>query len=160
MQISKARAQALIDYLHRHIPLCRAMQVALGGVGMQGITLTAPLSVNHNDKGGAFGGSLAALCTLSGWAAVSYLCQDAGLDADMLVSESNLRYRKPITEPTLCATAAWPENCELFLAELKAGGHARITVQATACAAGSDVTAVEFSGQFYVWQRPPPAAEV
>ena len=147
------RAEALIDYLHHHIPLCRAMQVGLGGVDETGLTLTAPLSENHNDKGSAFGGSLATLCTLSGWAAVSYLCRDAGLEVDMLVSRSHLNYRRQLTAPTLCATAKWPQDAQAFLAALKAGDPARTTVKATAGAPGVGEIAVEFSGRFYVWVR-------
>ena len=153
MQIDPSRAEALIVYLHQHIPLCRAMQIGLGGVDEAGLTLTAPLSLNHNDKGGAFGGSLATLCTLSGWAAVSFLCRDAGLEVDMLISESHLNYRRQLTDPTLCATAKWPEDAQTFLAALKAGDPARTTVKATAGAPAGGEIAVEFSGRFYVWRR-------
>ena len=153
MKPDPARAEALVDYLHQHIPLCRAMQIKLGGVDETGLTLTAPLSLNHNDKGSAFGGSLATLCTLSGWAAVSFLCRDAGLAVDMLISESHLNYRKQLTAPTLCATAQWPQDAQDFLAALKAGDPARTTVKATAGAPDGGEIAVEFSGEFYVWLR-------
>ena len=50
------------------IPLVREMQIEVLGEAEGRLRLRAPLAPNVNDKGSAFGGSLASLMTLAGWA--------------------------------------------------------------------------------------------
>ena len=52
----------------REIPLARAMALTVAGYDGATLALAAPLAPNGNDKGCAFGGSLASLMTLAGWA--------------------------------------------------------------------------------------------
>ena len=59
--------QELNDYLNRHVPLFRAMQAQIERCDATGLALTAPLEPNVNDKGTAFGGSMAAIAALTGW---------------------------------------------------------------------------------------------
>ena len=59
--------QELNDYLNRHVPLFRAMQAQIERCDVTRLALTAPLEPNVNDKGTAFGGSMAAIAALTGW---------------------------------------------------------------------------------------------
>jgi len=60
--------QEINDYLNRHVPLFQAMQARLERYNDGGLSIKAPLAPNINDKGIAFGGSLAAIASLTGWA--------------------------------------------------------------------------------------------
>ena len=62
------------------------------------LRLSAPLAANVNDKGCAFGGSLTSLMTIAGWGIVSLTLAEAGLDADIYVADSRVRYLKPVFE--------------------------------------------------------------
>ena len=62
------------------------------------LSLRAPLAANLNDKGNAFGGSLCSLMTIAGWGIVSLTLAEAGLDADIYVADSRVRYLKPVFE--------------------------------------------------------------
>ena len=53
--------QEINDYLNRHVPLFRAMEAQLARCDATGVGMRAPLAPNINDKGIAFGGSMAAL---------------------------------------------------------------------------------------------------
>lgn len=64
---SLAALQDVLDCM----PAVRAMQIQLDGYADGVLRITAPLAANVNDKGNAFGGSLASVLTLSGWALVS-----------------------------------------------------------------------------------------
>ena len=64
---SLAALQDVLDCM----PAVRAMQIRLDGYADGVLRITAPLAANVNDKGNAFGGSLASVLTLSGWALVS-----------------------------------------------------------------------------------------
>ncbi|RYD25022.1 MAG: hypothetical protein EOP86_27860, partial [Verrucomicrobiaceae bacterium] len=55
------------DYLHRQIPLSRAMGARVETYDGETLVLTAPAELNHNHLGTAFGGSLSALATLAGY---------------------------------------------------------------------------------------------
>ena len=54
-------------FFYEQIPLTRAMGVRVESYDGQQLVLTAPLALNHNHLGTAFGGSLSALATLAGY---------------------------------------------------------------------------------------------
>jgi hypothetical protein len=54
-------------YLHEHIPLSRAMGVAVDSATTDGVRLRAPLAPNINHRETVFGGSASALCILAAW---------------------------------------------------------------------------------------------
>ena len=62
------------------------------------LRLQAPLAANVNDKGCAFGGSLTSLMTIAGWGLVFLRLAEAGLEADIYVADSRIRYLKPVYE--------------------------------------------------------------
>ena len=126
--------QAGLAYLAAH---CRRMPpvAALGArpLGYDGRTLRmgAPLSANVNDKGCAFGGSLSGLMTLAGWGWVTLRMQLQGLDADVYVADSQVKYIAPLYEDLVAeAMPAGGESWEQFIETLDRYGKARIAMQA------------------------------
>ena len=89
-------AAALEAELLRHIPMARAMQVSVSRYSGDAIEMTAPLAPNINDKGCAFGGSMASLLTLAGWGLIELGLRGEGLDCDVYVGDSQLRYLHPL----------------------------------------------------------------
>ena len=79
-----------------HIPLARAMQLAVSRYSGDELEMTAPLAPNINDKGCAFGGSMASLLTLAGWGLIELGLRAEGLDCDIYIGDSQLRYREPV----------------------------------------------------------------
>ena len=65
------------------------------------LRLGAPLQPNINDKGNAFGGSLCSLMTIAGWGLGFLQLDQAGIDADIYVADSRIRYLKPVYEDLL-----------------------------------------------------------
>ena len=65
-----ASATALEHELLAEIPLARAMALRVAAYDGDSLALAAPLAPNVNDKGCAFGGSLASLMTLAGWGVI------------------------------------------------------------------------------------------
>ena len=96
------------------------------------LRLHAPLAANVNDKGCAFGGSLTSLLTLAGWGLISLRLAEAGLDAEVYVAASEIRYRAPLyADLEAIAEAAEGESWDDFLRTLRSKGRARLGVQAT-----------------------------
>lgn len=113
------------------IPMARAMGIGVLDYDGHRIALQAPLAPNVNDKGCAFGGSLVSLMTLAGWGLVTAKLLDAGLDAEVYVADSEVRYRAPLyadlrAVAALADGADWPA----FVATLRERGKSRLEVLA------------------------------
>lgn len=113
------------------IPMVRAMQVGLGQIKPTRLGLTAPLAVNLNDKGCAFGGSLVSLMTLAGWALVSARLHEAGFtDTEVFVADSEVKYLAPLWDDLVAeAVPAAGEDIDAFIAAFAQKGKARIAIE-------------------------------
>ena len=123
------QAQQLIQFIRDEIPLAHTMALELAHCDDDSLTLRAPLAPNFNDKGCAFGGSLVSVMTLNGWALVELALRQRGLDCDVFVAESSVRYLAPLwddflSEARLAADADWAT----FFSTLESRGRARIAV--------------------------------
>jgi thioesterase domain-containing protein len=78
------------------IPLADAMDLRVPRYSGDEIEMTAPLAPNVNDKGCAFGGSMASLLTLAGWGLVELGLRARDLECDIYVGDSHLRYHEPV----------------------------------------------------------------
>lgn len=120
-----------LRHLCREMPPVRAMGIGVAGYGDGRLRLAAPLSANVNDKGTAFGGSLVSLMTLAGWGVLTLRLQEAGIEADVFVADSQVRYLAPLyhdleAEAELAEETAWPS----FMEVLRQRGRARIELRA------------------------------
>ena len=79
-----------------HIPLARAMQLGVSRYTGDELEMIAPLAPNINDKGCAFGGSMASLLTLAGWGLLELGLRAHGFACDIYVGDSQLRYHEPL----------------------------------------------------------------
>ena len=124
-----AFAHAHFDSLLDAIPLTRTMQIALRDYDGTALALAAPLAPNVNDKGCAFGGSLASLATLAGWGLIALKLKSLQIDCEIYVQDSTIRYLAPVWgELVARATLAEGESWDEFLATLSARGRARLRV--------------------------------
>ena len=115
-----------LDAHYRGMPPVAAMQVSIAGYDGDRLRLRAPLSHNVNDKGCAFGGSLSSLMTLASWGLVTLHVQAAGMEADVYVADSQVRYLAPLFDDLEAEAHASPESdWHDFLATLSQKGRAR-----------------------------------
>ncbi|MBL8298330.1 MAG: YiiD C-terminal domain-containing protein [Rhodanobacteraceae bacterium] len=130
--MTDAPIRALECEILADIPLARAMQLKIAACSPGGLTLLAPLAPNINDKGCAFGGSLASLLTLSCWALVVLRLRAAGEDCDVYVQDSQLRYLAPVWgEIRAESRLAEGENWDVFFAMVGARGKGRLRINAS-----------------------------
>jgi thioesterase domain-containing protein len=118
-------------YLHEHIPLSAAMGVQVKTATVERVQLTAPLALNVNHNETVFGGSAAALATLSAWTLLNLRLEQAGVDARLVIQRSSMEYERPIPGDfeAICRFAdhfAW----ERFRTTLERRGRARLTLTA------------------------------
>ena len=134
MQAISEKAEAALEVLRawtRDLPPLAAMRARVAGYDGDHLSLEAPLAVNVNDKGSAFGGSMASLMTYAGWGLVTLQLHQAGMQADVLVADSSVRYRKPLyADLQVQASLAPGHSWHVFLRTLAQRGRARIHLQA------------------------------
>jgi thioesterase domain-containing protein len=150
-----------LERLHHHyqsMPPVAAMDVRIAGYDGQRLCLHAPLSRHVNDKGCAFGGSLASMMTLASWGVVSLHVEAAGLEAEVFVADSQIRYLAPLfadldVQAELAADSNWPS----FIATLRERGRARTSLVARAMLPDGGV-ATEFTARYVAILKQPPRA--
>lgn len=147
------QAAVLEDYLHRHIPLAKAMGIRVVSAEPDAVTLHAPLAPNINHRETVFGGSAAALATLAAWTLLEVRLSLAGLPARVVIQRSSMDYLRPIAgdftaKADLTDDAAW----DRFVRTLGRRGKARIALEAVVEHAGSE--AARFAGEFVAVAAP------
>ncbi|MEO5628459.1 MAG: YiiD C-terminal domain-containing protein [Thermomonas sp.] len=130
------------------MPPVAALQPAVEHWGDGHLRLRAPLAVNVNDKGCAFGGSLGSLMTLAAWGLVYLELAQQGIDADIFVADSRVRYLKPVFED-LQVDAGFDDAGEraALLEILRKQGRASIRLQARTLLTDGGVAAT-FVGRY------------
>ncbi len=119
----------LEHYLHRHIPLSKAMAVSVTSVTDDAITLGAPLEPNINHRETVFGGSASAVAILAAWSLLHLRLRNAGLTSQLVIQRNTMDYERPIAGQFQArATLADSERWAPFLKMLERRGRARIQV--------------------------------
>ncbi|KXF76697.1 thioesterase [Paramesorhizobium deserti] len=134
-------------YLHEHIPLSMAMQVAVVALHDESVVLKAPLSPNINHRETVFGGSASALAILAAWSLVHIRLVREGIVSRIVIQSNTMRYDAPISgtfsaRSQLAAGANWGRFVEM----LRRKGRARIEIAAVLDYEGN--VAGRFSGEF------------
>lgn len=138
----------------RQMPPVSAM--ALHAVAWDGdvLRLQAPLAANVNDKGSAFGGSLAGAMTLAGWGLLTLKLEEAGLHAEVYVADSQLRYLTPLKADLVAEARLEPgTDWDGVLRAFRERGRARVTIAAR-IGAGDGAAAAELGGRFALIRSP------
>lgn len=139
-----ATLDRLVARLRREIPLAAAMDVRAGAHVHGALGLNAPLAPNINDKHCAFGGSLASLLTLTGWALVELEMEARGLHGEVFVQDTNLRYIAPVWgELHAVARLDEGESWTSFFEALAARGKARVQIRASIDSDGEPATLMQ-----------------
>jgi thioesterase domain-containing protein len=137
----------LARYIHEHIPLTRAMAVAVVSVEEDAVVLQAPLAPNINHRQTVFGGSASALAILAGWALLHVRLDSKGLADRLVIQRNTMEYQQPILGAfTARAVLEHPDRWKSFTTMLARKGRARIGVLAVL--EQMDRVVGRFSGQF------------
>ena len=148
-------ARALEDYLHAHIPLSAAMQVAVVAVETSGVTLAAPLAPNINHRDTVFGGSASAVAILAAWSLLHTRMRAEGMSARLVIQSNSMEYLLPIAgDFTARSALAEPDQWPRFMRMFARMGRARLRVNAELESDGQ--VAARLSGEFVALAMPAP----
>ncbi|MEQ3635942.1 YiiD C-terminal domain-containing protein [Alcanivorax sp.] len=121
---------ALAEQVRDAIPLTRHLDFQLESFDGQTLTVTAPLALNHNDKGTFFAGSQSALLTLAGWALTTLLARQAGINADVVAVKTDLEYLLPLNSDIHITATVIDEAQSQFEQRLGRRGKATLRILA------------------------------
>ena len=132
-------------FFHEQIPITRAMGLRVVANDENGFVVEAPVAMNSNHLGTAFGGSINAVATLAAYGFLWLEVNDASVH--VVVAESSIRFLRPVRE-TIRAICLRPaaDGLEAFRVQFAAKRKARITLRVNVIEAGE--TAAEFEGSF------------
>ena len=83
--MNKVLIDELQKKLHNEIPLTKFMNIKIETYNEKELITTAPLDININDKGTAFGGSLSTLTIISSWSLCWLISKELGFDSKNIV---------------------------------------------------------------------------
>lgn len=121
----------LQQYLHDHIPLTKAMQIAVEQISPESVVLSAPLPPNINHRNTLFGGSASAAAITAAWSLLHTRLKGEGISSRLVIQRNTMSYDLPIdgaftAVSFLADSDEWPR----FLRMLQRKGKARIAVRA------------------------------
>ena len=135
--------------LHKEIPLTKLMKLKINTHNEKELITSAPLNININDKGTAFGGSLSTMTIISSWSLCWLISQELGFDSkNIVVIKNENKYSKPVTKDIVCHTLK-PSESEIALLKKKLETKKSASIKITSQIIEDNETCVEFTG-FYV----------
>lgn len=158
--INEATLLTLINHLERfiddHLPLGRAMKISVDEFDGKRLSLSAPLSLNNNDKGTAFGGSLYCLAVMSGWGWFYLRCLHTKIEPvgvpNIVVTQASIDYLLPVKDKIITATCGLDDDSiwQAFADQYQKKGTAKIQLEASVYSGTGEKRkqAVAFSGSY------------
>ncbi|HRF44163.1 MAG TPA: YiiD C-terminal domain-containing protein [Candidatus Competibacteraceae bacterium] len=152
--------QEINDYLNRHVPLFQAMQARLDHCNDTGLSIVAPLEPNINDKGIAFGGSMAALAALTGWALTRITLNEHSETSEIVITDSTQKFLRPVHNEIITECLR-PDSqvIERFIQSYRQRGKARWSVDVVIRADDGE-PAMIFTGQYGIFRSPIPTTAI
>lgn len=140
----------LQNKLHTEIPLTKLMQLNIKEYNEKELISTAPLDININDKGTAFGGSLSTITIISSWSLCWLISQELNYHSkNIVVIKNENKYLKPVTKDIICyTTKPSEEQIEILKDKLEKKGSASITIKSQIIEDGE--VCVEFEGVYVI----------
>ncbi len=133
----------LTAYLHQHIPLTAALGARVTRSDKHEIEIHAPFAPNVNHRGTAFGGSLATLGILSGWAVLHQALTREKISARLVIQKSECGFIEPVNADFVAVSRIGTKEWTKFVATLKRYNRARITVTSSISAKGREAVTHE-----------------
>lgn len=136
------------DYIQRCLPSIRSIGVTVQSADEKAVVLTAPLELNDNGRGCAFGASLYSIAMASCWATMYMACEQRFGNPNIVARDGQIRYRRPCKEAVITATCRNPNprQWDGFFAHYEKAGQT--TLSLTSKIQDGDEIAAYFDGVF------------
>lgn len=138
----------------RDIPLLTAMQLSLVDYGELVLTMEAPLAPNINNKGTAFGGSIASICLFGGWAVSTLAFAEHGIaDTEIVVYRNEMIFERPARGHLVVRAQPEPESFQVCADTLAGGSDERLRFDVDVDVFHDEARCARMRGVYVVWLR-------
>jgi thioesterase domain-containing protein len=138
----------------RDIPLLTAMELSLVNFRDLTLTMEAPLAPNINNKGTAFGGSIASIGLFGGWAVATLAFMDNGIDnTEIVVFRNEMTFERPARGHLVVRVTMDPDEFNTCLAKLRAGSDERLRFDVKVEIFHDDARCATMRGLYVVWLK-------
>jgi thioesterase domain-containing protein len=136
--------------LHNEIPLTKVMKLKIDKYTNKELITSAPLAININDKGTAFGGSLSTITIISSWSLCWLISKELNIDSkNIVVIKNENSYLRPVTKDIICNTKKpTKEEISVLKAKIDKKGSASIKIESKIIE--DDNICVEFEGTYVI----------
>ena len=138
----------------RDIPLLTAMELSLVAYEDLSLTMEAPLAPNINNKGTAFGGSIASIGLFGGWAVATLAFTDHGIDnTEIVVFRNEITFERPARGHLVVQVTLDREGFTDCLELLRAGSDERLRFNVDVGIFHDDARCATMQGLYVVWLK-------
>jgi thioesterase domain-containing protein len=136
------------------IPLLNAMHLSFGSFENLTLTMEAPLAPNINNKGTAFGGSIASICLFGGWAVATLAFADNDIhNTEIVVYKNEMTFERPARGHLVVNAFIRPDDFAACLARLKAKDTNRIRLDIHVELFHDDERCATMRGLYVLWLK-------
>ena len=136
------------------IPLLTAMQLSFISYDKLTLTMEAPLAPNINNKGTAFGGSIASICLFGGWAVATLAFIDNDIhNTEIVVYKNEMTFERPARGHLTIRARIESEELEPCLARLQANDRKRIRLNIHVDLYHDEDRCATMDGLYVVWLK-------
>lgn len=140
----------LEEKLHKEIPLTKLMKLEINSYNNNELITSAPLSININDKGTAFGGSLSTITIISSWSLCWLISKELKIDSNNIVVIKNENsYLKPVRKDIVCYTQK-PSKEEISILKEKIDKKGSASIKIKSKIIEENEICVEFEGVYVI----------
>ena len=148
--MNKVLIDELQKKLHNEIPLTKFMNIKIETYNEKELITTAPLDININDKGTAFGGSLSTMTIISSWSLCWLISKEFGFNSkNIVVIKNENSYKKPVTKDIVCYTQK-PSQQEIATLKEKLQTKKSASIKINSIIIENNETCVEFQGYYVI----------
>lgn len=140
----------------REIPLLDAMQLSFVSYENLTLTMEAPLAPNINNKGTAFGGSIASICLFGGWALATLAFTDNDIHhTEIVVYKSEMTFERPARGHLVVKAYIEPDDFAACLARLRQEDPGRVRLNIRLELFHDEQRCATMDGLYVIWLKEP-----
>jgi len=134
--------------------LLTAMELSLVSYHDLALAMEAPLAPNINNKGTAFGGSIASIALFGGWAVATLAFQDHGIaNTEVVVFRNAMTFERPARGHLAVTVTIDRDDFASVLEKLRAGSGERLRFRVDVGIFHDGVRCATMEGLYVVWLR-------
>ena len=136
--------------LHNEIPLTKVMNIQIDTYDNGRLITKAPLDININDKGTAFGGSLNTMTIISAWSMCWLISKELGYDSkNIVIIENKSSFKAPVTKGIICNTVK-PSEEEIVIVKEKLERKGSASIKIYSRVVEDDKVCLDFEGYYVI----------